>query len=130
MYAAGERRLRHGMQADVVGHVREVGLAWGNAGDERKGFGHVEMGIMLRKAERVDDEHLHAPEFFDLGIPDGLEIGQVGQPADTVARDGKPVGMVSRYGDDLQPPTRNGRVTSISCNSISGTPRYLSCAKA
>lgn len=61
-------------------HVREVGLARGDAGDERKGLGHVEMGIMLRKAERVDDEHLHAPEFFDLGIPDGLEIGQVGQP--------------------------------------------------
>ena len=75
VYAAGERRLRHGMQADVVGHVREVGLARGDAGDERKGLGHVEMGIMLRKAERVDDEHLHAPEFFDLGIPDGLEIG-------------------------------------------------------
>ena len=83
MYAAGERRLRHGMQADVVGHVREVGLARGDAGDERKGLGHVEMGIMLRKAERVDDEHLHAPEFFDLGIPDGLEIGQVGQRTDS-----------------------------------------------
>ena len=43
VYAAGERRLRHGMQADVVGHVREVGLARGDAGDERKGLGHVEM---------------------------------------------------------------------------------------
>ena len=104
MYAAGERRLRHGMQADVVGHVREVGLARGNAGDERKGFGHVEMGIMLRKAERVDDEHLHAPEFFDLGTFDGLEIGQVRQLAEAVARDGEAVGVVPRNGNDLQLP--------------------------
>jgi len=56
---------------------------------------------MLGKTERIDHQHVETGQFFDFGVRNGLEVGQVGQPADAESRHCKAFRMVSRNGEDF-----------------------------
>lgn len=130
MHVRRERRLGHGLQPDVVRHVGEVGLTGRHTANQLQRLGHIEVRVVRSEAQGIDHKHLDAGEFLHLTLLDGLEVGQVGQRTDAVARHGKTLGVAARHRDDLHPFTEKGHAGSISCSSISGTPRYLSCAKA
>ena len=121
MHARRERRLRLGMQAYFVGHMRDIGLARPDAADQRQRLREVEMRRMRSETQRIDHQHLRTAQFFGLGVLDGLEVRQVGQRPDAEARDLEAFGMVARHGHDLH---------IADTERLCGTPRYLSCAKA
>lgn len=118
------------MQAYFVGHMRDIGLARPDAADQRQRLREVEMRRMRGETQRIDRQHLRTAQFFGLGVFDGLEVRQVGQRPMRKPVTSKRSEWWPDTGTISTSPTRNGFAVSISCSSISGTPRYLSCAKA
>ncbi len=93
-----ERRL--GVQADLVGHVREVGLARSDAADQLQRLLHIEVRVVGREAQGIDDQYFHAVELALLRRVDGFEVGEVTQAADAVSRHLEARRVVPRHGYD------------------------------
>ena len=96
------------MQTNLVGHMRDIRLTGPDTADQRQRLLEVEMRRMDCKAQRIDHQHLHAAELLDLGILDGLEVGQISQRPDAEARDQKTFGVMPRNRNDLHAFDRKG----------------------
>ena len=96
----GEPGVGYAVESCGVRHVDEMGMGGTETTGEGYGFLQRLVGVVGTMAQGTHDKVTQSPKVGYGRFGQGFEVGEIGKPTDTEAKDGQ-LAVVDKYGEDL-----------------------------